>query len=256
MNISIFVSDTTINHQKLHYSSMETSKITIAVDGFAACGKSTLAKALAKELGYVYVDSGAMYRAVTLYFLNNNVDIENASTIQTALENITIHFENVAGQNQTFLNSVNVEKDIRSMRVSNFVSPVATISAVRAAMVQLQQKIGVQGGIAMDGRDIGTVVFKDAELKLFLTASIEERTRRRLAEWSSKGVTDITEEEVAKNLKTRDHIDSTRIDSPLCQAEDAIEIDNSLLTPEEQLSFALSLAIDAIEKKSVGLVVN
>ncbi|BDS11755.1 (d)CMP kinase [Aureispira anguillae] len=235
---------------------METSKITIAVDGFAACGKSTLAKALAKELGYVYVDSGAMYRAVTLYFLDHQIDIQDAMAVDAALDQITIHFENVNGQNQTFLNHVNVEDAIRSMRVSSYVSPVATISAVRKAMVKLQQTMGAKGGIAMDGRDIGTVVFKNAELKLFLTASIEERTRRRLAEWSSKGVLDITKEEVEKNLRTRDHIDSTRADSPLCQADDAIEIDNSLLTPEEQLQFALSLSKEAIEKKSMGLVAS
>lgn len=235
---------------------METSKITIAVDGFAACGKSTLAKALAKELGYAYVDSGAMYRAVTLYFLEHKIDIKDPQAVAMALDNINIHFENVDGSNHTFLNGVDVETDIRNMAVSNFVSPVATISAVRKAMVQLQQKLGAQGGIAMDGRDIGTVVFKDAELKLFLTASIAERTRRRLMEWASKGVDDISAEEVEKNLRTRDHIDSTREDSPLCQAEDAIEIDNSLLTPEEQLHFALSLAKEAIEKKFVGLVAN
>jgi len=235
---------------------METSKITIAVDGFAACGKSTLAKALAKELGYVYVDSGAMYRAVTLYFLDHNLGIEDASAVEEALKNIIIHFENVNGQNHTFLNGINVEEAIRSMRVSNFVSPVATISAVRRAMVKLQQEMGAKGGIAMDGRDIGTVVFKTAELKLFLTASIEERTRRRLVEWEGKGITDISAKEVEKNLSTRDHIDSTRADSPLCQAEDAIEIDNSLLTPTEQLEFALQLAKDIIEKKAIGLVTN
>ncbi|WMX12154.1 MULTISPECIES: (d)CMP kinase [unclassified Aureispira] len=235
---------------------METSKITIAVDGFAACGKSTLAKALAKKLGYVYVDSGAMYRAVTLYFLDHNIDIENPASVEEALQNINIHFENIEGKNHTFLNGEDVEDAIRTMRVSNFVSPVATISAVRKAMVKLQQAMGAKGGIAMDGRDIGTVVFKDAELKLFLTASIEERTRRRLAEWQSKGITDISPEEVEKNLRTRDHIDSTRADSPLCQAEDAIEIDNSLLTPTEQLEFALQLSKDIIEKKAMGLVTN
>ncbi|CAA6804511.1 MAG: Cytidylate kinase (EC [uncultured Aureispira sp.] len=235
---------------------METSKITIAVDGFAACGKSTLAKALAKELGYVYVDSGAMYRAVTLYFLDHHISIEDADAVEEALKNITIHFENVNGQNHTFLNGKNVEEAIRSMRVSNFVSPVATVSAVRRAMVELQQEMGAKGGIAMDGRDIGTVVFKAAELKLFLTASIEERTRRRLVEWEGKGITDISAKEVEKNLSTRDLIDSTRADSPLCQAEDAIEIDNSLLTPTEQLEFALQLSKDIIEKKATGLVTN
>ena len=231
---------------------MEKSKITIAVDGYAACGKSTLAKALAKKLGYVYVDSGAMYRAVTLYFLDNNIDINDATAVDLALQNIKIHFENIDGKNATFLNDQNVEEAIRSMRVSNFVSPVATISAVRKEMVLLQQQMGAQGGIAMDGRDIGTVVFRDAELKLFLTASIEERTRRRVAELEAKGNTEITIEEVKENLLKRDHIDSTREDSPLCQAEDAIEIDNSYLTPEEQLDFALKLATGEIEKKSAG----
>jgi len=232
---------------------MEKSKITIAVDGYAACGKSTLAKALAKKLGYVYVDSGAMYRAVTLYFLNNDISIENSEAIEVALQNIHIHFENIDGKNNTFLNNKNVEEEIRSMRISNFVSPVATIPSVRKKLVEIQHKMGAQGGIAMDGRDIGTVVFKDAELKIFLTASTEERTRRRLMEWEAKGVTNITAEEVKENLLKRDHIDSTREISPLCQAEDAIEIDNTSLTPEEQLNYALELAMGIITKKAKGL---
>lgn len=230
------------------------AKITIAVDGYAACGKSTLAKALAKALDYGYVDSGAMYRAVTLYFLDNNIDLEDKEAVAQALENIKIHFGMVEGMNQTFLNDKNVEQQIRSMRVSEMVSPVATISAVRRKMVALQQKLGAEGGIAMDGRDIGTVVFKDAELKLFLTASIEERTRRRLSEWASKGITDISAEQVQENLLSRDHIDSSREDSPLRQAEDAIEIDNSLLTPEEQLDYAIQLAKEAIKEKSEKMV--
>lgn len=234
---------------------MEKPTITIAVDGYAACGKSTLAKALAKELGYVYVDSGAMYRAVTLYFLDNNIDIENEAAVKAALLDIHIYFKNVNGVNCTFLNGQNVEDAIRSMRVSDFVSPVATISAVRKAMVQLQQSMGNKGGIAMDGRDIGTVVFKNAELKLFLTASIEERTRRRVAELESKGVKGIDADQVQANLLKRDHIDSTREDSPLCQAEDAIEIDNSYLTPDEQLAYTLDLAKEIIEKKSLGVEV-
>ena len=235
---------------------MGNSKITIAVDGYAACGKSTLAKALAHKLGYIYVDSGAMYRAVTLYFLQHNINVEDAADVDKALRNIYIQFKNVDGENCTFLNGTNVEEEIRSMQVSDFVSPVATISAVRKAMVKLQQLMGIEGGIAMDGRDIGTVVFKDAELKLFLTASIEERTRRRLAELESKNITEITEEDVQKNLLQRDHIDSTRADSPLCQADDAIEIDNSYLTPEEQLQYALELAKEVIEKKSVEVTVE
>jgi cytidylate kinase len=232
---------------------MEKSKITIAVDGYAACGKSTLAKALAKRLGYVYVDSGAMYRAVTLYFLNHDISIEDHEAIDVALQNIHIHFENIDGKNNTFLNDENVEEEVRSMRISNFVSPVATVSAVREKLVEMQHRMGAQGGIAMDGRDIGTVVFKDAELKIFLTASIQERTRRRLMEWEAKGITDITAEEVKQNLLKRDHIDSTRKISPLCQAEDAIEIDNTSLTPDEQLNYALELSMDIITKKVKGL---
>jgi len=235
---------------------MSSAKITIAVDGFAACGKSTLAKALAKALDYAYVDSGAMYRAVTLYFLDHAIDFDDEAAVQEALTNIDIQFKNIAGKNHAFLNGQDVEEDIRSMRVSKFVSPVATISAVRRAMVKLQQELGQEGGIAMDGRDIGTVVFKDAELKLFLTASIEERTRRRLLELQKKGITDLTAEDVATNLKERDHIDSTREDSPLKQAEDAIEIDNSLLSQAEQLDYALQLAKDAIAKKNEGVVVR
>ena len=233
---------------------MSTTKITIAVDGYAACGKSTLAKALAKALDYGYVDSGAMYRAVTLYFLDHNIDLENEAAVANALENIHIHFGMVEGMNHTFLNDRNVETEIRSMRVSKLVSPVATISAVRRKMVALQQRLGAEGGIAMDGRDIGTVVFKDAELKLFLTASIEERTRRRLSEWASKGIKDITADQVQENLLSRDHIDSTREDSPLRQAEDAIEIDNSLLTPEEQLDYTIQLAAEAIKEKAARMV--
>ena len=233
---------------------MSTPKITIAVDGFAACGKSTLAKALAKALNYVYVDSGAMYRAVTLYFLDNNIDLDDEVAVNKALESIRIHFGMVEGMNHTFLNDRNVEKEIRSMRVSKMVSPVATISAVRRKMVALQQRLGAEGGIAMDGRDIGTVVFKDAELKLFLTASIEERTRRRMSEWASKGVTNISAEQVQENLLSRDHIDSTREDSPLRQAEDAIEIDNSLLTPKEQLDYTIQLAKEAIKEKAAKMV--
>lgn len=233
---------------------MSTVKITIAVDGYAACGKSTLAKALAKALDYGYVDSGAMYRAVTLYFLDHHIDLEDKTAVTQALENINIHFETVKGLNHTFLNNIDVEQEIRSMRVSKLVSPVATISIVRRKMVALQQRLGAAGGIAMDGRDIGTVVFKEAELKLFLTASIEERTRRRLAEWASKNITEITAEQVKENLLSRDHIDSTRVDSPLRQAEDAIEIDNSLLTPEEQLDYAVQLAKAAIQEKASKMV--
>lgn len=234
---------------------MNQKNITIAVDGFAACGKSTLAKALAQSLNYAYVDSGAMYRAVTLHFLDLQIDIHNDLAVEKALENCHIHFELVGGQNHTFLNGKDVESEIRTMRVSDFVSPVATISAVRRALVEQQQQLGQHGGIAMDGRDIGTVVFKEAELKLFLIASIEERTRRRLLELQMKGIHDFDAQQVEENLRKRDHIDSTREDSPLQKAEDAIELDNSLLSPEQQLSIALKLARAVIQKKTASLLV-
>jgi cytidylate kinase len=223
-------------------------KITIAVDGFAACGKSTLAKALAKALNYIYVDSGAMYRAVTLYFLEHAIQIEDKLAIQEALEQIQIEFRNIEGKNHTFLNGKDVEQEIREMRVSNFVSPVSTISAVRRFLVACQQEMGKSKGLVMDGRDIGTVVFPEAELKLFMTASVEIRTQRRLQELQAKGL-QIDEEEVTANLLERDHIDSTRADSPLRQAEDAVVIDNSNLSPEEQLVKALDLAKTVIQQK-------
>jgi cytidylate kinase len=234
----------------------QKDKITIAVDGFAACGKSTLAKALARELGYIYIDSGAMYRAVTLYFLDNSVDINDSAAVKGALDKINISFKNIEGQNHTFLNGLDVEKEIRAMRVSDFVSPVSTISSVRRFLVACQKEMGNQKGIVMDGRDIGTVVFPDAELKLFMTASPEVRTKRRLLELESKGIFDYTYEQVQKNLTERDHIDSTRSDSPLKKADDAIVIDNSDLSTEQQLELALSMAREVIEKKSVREEIN
>ncbi len=215
-------------------------RITIAIDGHSSCGKSTLAKALAKTLGYVYVDSGAMYRAVTLYFIQNEVDIKDAEAVKLALLDIDITFKNIAGKNTTFLNNTNVEDKIRSMEVSEFVSPVATISIVRTKVVKEQRDLGKEKGIVMDGRDIGTVVFKDAELKIFLTASPDIRTQRRYDELIAKGQK-VTMKEVKDNLLRRDHIDSTRADSPLKKAADAIEIDNSNLTEANQLEKALAL---------------
>jgi cytidylate kinase len=226
-----------------------SNNITIAVDGFAACGKSTLAKSLAKALGYIYIDSGAMYRAVTLYFLNHNIEIEDANMVADALTKIKIDFKNIEGGNHTFLNGKDVENEIREMRVSNYVSPVSTISAVRRFLVACQKEMGTQKGIVMDGRDIGTVVFPDAELKLFMTASADVRTKRRLLELQSKGVQEFNYEAVQKNLLDRDHIDSTRADSPLRQAEDAIVIDNSELNAQEQLALALNFAEEIIAKK-------
>lgn len=224
-------------------------KITIAIDGYAACGKSTLAKALAKKLGYIYVDSGAMYRAVTLYFLEHNIDYEDDAAIRKALGDIKIEFRNENNRNQTYLNGRNVEHEIRQMRVSNQVSQVSTISAVRRAMVAQQQAFGQEGGLAMDGRDIGTVVFPKAELKLFMTASIAVRTQRRIEELQANGITNLPSEEVQKNLLNRDRIDSSREDSPLTQAADAVVIDNSNLSPEEQFEMALQLAKNCIEAK-------
>jgi cytidylate kinase len=222
-------------------------KITIAIDGYAACGKSTVAKALAKKLNYAYVDSGAMYRAVTLFFLRHAIDITNETAVADALKKITIHFEQLEGGNTTFLNNENVEQEIRTMHISQNVSPVSAIPAVRKKLVLIQRELGKEGGIVMDGRDIGTVVFKDAELKLFMTASMEVRSHRRLAELEAKGQV-VSIEEIAENLAKRDHIDSTRSDSPLCMADDAVEIDNSLLTQDEQLGIVVEL-VEEIKNK-------
>ncbi len=218
---------------------MET-QIIIAVDGFASCGKSTLAKALAKSLDYIYIDTGAMYRAVTLYFLENKVNIKDEPSVMQALDDINIRFQILDKKNTTFLNGKNIEEEIRKMYVSEWVSEVATVSAVRRAMVKQQREMGQQKGVILDGRDIGTVVFPDAKLKFFMTASLEVRTQRRLTELQNQDRS-LTPEAVAKNLQHRDHIDSTRDDSPLRQAKDAVVIDNSNITQEEQLAMCLAL---------------
>jgi cytidylate kinase len=215
-------------------------KIIIAIDGYSSCGKSTLAKGLAKALHLAYLDSGAMYRAVTLYFLENNINYEDLSAVEAALAHVSIHFERLHGQNHTFLNDQDVETEIRSMRVSEHVSPVSAISMVRKAMVKQQKDFGKRRNIVADGRDIGTVVFPDADLKIFLTADADVRTSRRHLELASKGI-DAEWDDILKNLMERDHIDSTRADSPLRQAEDAIVLDNTLLSEEEQLKKALAL---------------
>lgn len=216
-------------------------RIIVAIDGLSSCGKSTLAKALAKSLHYAYLDSGAMYRAVTLFFLQQGVDYTQPDTVAEALQQIEIHFERIDGQNRTFLNGEDVERDIREMRVSEHVSPVSAISAVRRAMVAQQQAMGKRRGIVADGRDIGTVVFPDAELKIFLTADADVRTSRRHLELAAKGI-DADWAEIQHNLLERDRIDSSRADSPLRQAEDAVVIDNTLLSEEQQLDKALGLA--------------
>ena len=221
--------------------------IIVAIDGYSSCGKSTLAKGMAKALQYVYLDSGAMYRAVTLYLLNNNIDYNDPEALKEALGYINVHFERIDGQNHTFLNSADVEHDIREMRVSEHVSPVSAISAVRRAMVRQQQSMGRKRGLVADGRDIGTVVFPDAELKIFLTADPDVRTSRRHLELAAKGI-DAEWDDIRRNLLERDHIDSTRADSPLRQAEDAVVIDNTLLSEDEQLHKALELAYERIAK--------
>jgi len=226
-------------------------KITIAIDGYSSTGKSTLAKQLAKHLSYVYVDSGAMYRAITLFAMQNgyiNSDAFDKQTLINSLQNITLHFEfnSELGFAEMFLNGINVEKEIRTINVSNFVSKIAEVSEVRTKLVEQQQEMGKNKGIVMDGRDIGTVVFPNAELKIFMTASPETRAQRRYEELQSKGDT-VSYEEVLKNVQERDYIDTHRTDSPLVIADNAIEIDNSHLTREEQFATVLELANDVIK---------
>jgi cytidylate kinase len=218
-------------------------KIIIAIDGWSSCGKSTLAKQLAKKLGYVYVDSGAMYRAITLYFLRNNVDWTSKKEVQAALKEIHLDFQyNVkSGSSEIYLNDENVEYVIRDLLIAEKVSDVAAIREVRAFAVAQQQKLGEKKGIVMDGRDIGTVVFPKAELKIFMTADNAVRVERRFKELFEKNP-NITIEEVKYNLEMRDYIDSHRKVSPLRKAEDAIVLDNTNLSEKEQLEKALSWA--------------
>lgn len=211
----------------------------IAIDGFSSCGKSTLAKQIAKELDYIFVDTGAMYRATALFFIRSEVNLNDVSQINDALEAMTISFKNIDGNNVTFLNGENVESEIRSLEVSGMVSEVAAIPAVRRKMVALQRNMTDADGVVMDGRDIGTVVFPDADVKFFVTADPLIRAQRRYNEMVAKEEhPDI--QEIISNLAHRDHIDSTRDDSPLRQAEDAILIDNTTLTKDEQFELALS----------------
>lgn len=220
---------------------MNQRKITIAIDGFSACGKSTLAKDLAKRLGYVFIDSGAMYRAAALYCLQNGL-IQNGELakeeMNTHLEHINIHFEVLNEDLHIFLNGLDVTNEIRQPDVANIVSIVAAYQPIRKKLVEAQQKMGEKGGIVMDGRDIGSVVFPKAELKLFVTADPEIRVQRRLSEMKAKGI-QMPIDEVRKNLAERDHLDSTREESPLIQVADAVVLDNSLLSKEEQLEWVL-----------------
>jgi cytidylate kinase len=218
-------------------------KITIAIDGYSSCGKSTLAKQLAKTLAYRYADTGAMYRAVTLYLFQNQIDIHHPEMVISALPQIQISFgiDKDTQEQFTLLNGENVENEIRvNPRVASAVSDVSSISEVRRFLVKQQQAMGSEKGIVMDGRDIGTVVFPQAELKLFITADPKIRAQRRLDELEEKGQ-HTTFDEVLANLEKRDHMDTTRADSPLLKADDAIEIDNSYLSKEEQLEKVLQL---------------
>jgi CMP/dCMP kinase len=226
------------------------TKITIAIDGFSSTGKSTIAKQLAKKLGYIYVDTGAMYRTVALFAMQNNLiglDFINQDELIKQLINIKISFVFNAdlGFAEVYLNDANVERKIRSLEVSNFVSKVATISKVREKLVSEQQEMGLNKGIVMDGRDIGTVVFPKAELKIFMTASADTRAKRRFDELIAKG-DNVSYDEIYNNVVDRDQMDTTRKDSPLVKAEDAIEIDNSNLSKEEQFELILKLVKEKI----------
>jgi cytidylate kinase len=220
-------------------------KITIAIDGFSSTGKSTLAKQLAKHLGYVYVDTGAMYRAVTYFAMKNefiNSNHFDKLSLVKSLPNIKLHFEfnPELGFAEMYLNNENIEKQIRSIEVSNFVSKVAEVSEVRARLVEQQKEMGKNKAIVMDGRDIASVVFPNAELKIFMTASATTRAQRRFDELQQKGDS-VTFDEVKKNVEERDYIDTHRADSPLVKDENAIEIDNSFLSREEQFEKVLNL---------------
>jgi len=236
---------------------MTTQKIIIAIDGHSSCGKSTIAKALAAKLGYIFIDSGAMYRAVTLFALRHNLIVDGEvkrEELIAALPQIKIEFRynTEVKKSDVFLNGENVEEEIRQLPVSQNVSPVATIAEVRAAMVRLQKELGKNKGIVMDGRDIGTVVFPEAELKFFVTASAEIRARRRFDELIAKGE-NISYPEILKNVEERDRIDSTRKASPLRKADDALVLDNSNMSREEQMEWVTERVeekLDGINSKS------
>ncbi|WP_316823710.1 (d)CMP kinase [Pedobacter miscanthi] len=213
--------------------------LVIAIDGYSSCGKSTLAKALAKKLGFIYVDSGAMYRAVTLYFLRNNIDVADDAKVVDALQHIELNFHSRDYESHITLNGEEVSDEIRLMPVSENVSEVSAHKIVRHEMVKQQQRMGKSKNIVMDGRDIGTTVFPDAPVKFFMTADPKIRAERRFKELESKGNNTTTLEEVFENLAHRDYADTTRKESPLVRADDAVILDNTELTQEEQLAFAL-----------------
>ena len=230
------------------------SKITIAIDGYSSTGKSTIAKELAKRLGYIYVDSGAMYRAVALFAFQQKWIGTDFFQVRSLVENlkhvsITFVYNAELGFAETYLNGMNVESDIRSLEISNYVSRVAAIPEVRKLLVSLQKEMGVSKGVVMDGRDIGTVVFPDAELKLFMTASPDTRAKRRYDELRAKGE-EVTYQAILENVIYRDHLDTTREDSPLTKAIDAVEIDNSQLTREAQAKTIYDLTLQILRKNN------
>ncbi|MFN8356791.1 MAG: (d)CMP kinase [Spirosomataceae bacterium] len=218
-------------------------KIIIALDGYSSCGKSTTARAVAAQLGYSYIDTGAMYRAVSLYFYQHYVSLTNPKEIQKALDDIHISFQwnPESSKNETFLNGLNVESEIRKMYIANMVSEVSAITVVRYAMVAQQQKMGKSKGVVMDGRDIGTKVFPTAELKIFMTAEPIIRAQRRQIELLEKGDA-VDLDEILENIKKRDYIDTHREEGPLRQAEDAVLLDTSFMTLDEQAEFVVTLA--------------
>ena len=225
------------------------SKYTvIAIDGYSSCGKSTLAKALAKKLNFIYIDSGAMYRAVTLYFLRNNTDLTDNLEVEKALEAIHLNFHSSDYQTYITLNDEDISEEIRQMPVSGKVSEVSAVKAVRTEMVKQQQRMGRSKNIVMDGRDIGTVVFPDADVKLFMTADPKVRAERRYKELIEKGE-DVSLEEIFDNLAHRDYLDTNRKESPLTRAEDAIVLDNTSIGKEEQLEFALEFIGPLLNQK-------
>jgi CMP/dCMP kinase len=223
-----------------------SSNIVIAIDGYSSCGKSTLAKALAQKLHFIYIDSGAMYRAVTLYFLRNHVDLKDHQQIAEGLKNIHLNFHSRDYQTHITLNDEEVSDEIRQMPVSDNVSAVAALKEVRHEMVKQQQRMGRSKNIVMDGRDIGTTVFPDAQLKIFMTADPKVRAERRYKELHAKNP-DITLEDVFENLAHRDYQDTTREESPLVRAKNAIILDNTNMTPDEQLQFALDKVIKLLD---------
>lgn len=218
-------------------------KITIAIDGYSSCGKSTVAKQLASLLSYTYIDTGAMYRAVTLYFIRNQfAEFDNAEKVKACIEPLVIDFRNngKSSHNTIHLNGEDVEKEIREMQVSQMVSRVSAIPEVRKKLVTLQQKMGAGKGVVLDGRDIGTVVFPDAELKIFMTAEPNIRAERRLAEMKEKGI-QVSFDEILKNIEQRDYLDTNREDGPLRRADNAIVLDNTKMNKEEQLQYLVGL---------------